>query len=175
MRLPLPGVLSRVFCVGLLAIGVAAHAQTAADYAKELVGTWKLVGAEQRLKDGTTRPSPNYGPHQAGYMIYTEAGTMCSVTVKEDRPKWSTPNAPTPDDLKSAWDGMGAYCATYTVNAEEKSVTHHVQFDKSPNAAGTDRKRFFTMTGNRLVLKIAPTELGGNVVENTIIWERAAK
>ena len=70
---------------------------------------------------------------------------------------------------------MGAYCATYTVNAEEKSVTHHVQFDKSPNAAGTDRKRFFTMTGNRLLLKIAPTELGGNVVENTIIWERAAK
>jgi hypothetical protein len=145
------------------------------DAAAPFIGTWRLVTSEQRLANGTTRVSPAYGPHQLGYMIYTDTTHMCSVTVNADRPKWVSPGRPTEAELKSAWDGLGSYCATYTVNAEEKSVVHHVEFDKSPNAAGADRKRFFTFEGNRLVLKIDPKEFSGDVVENTIIWERVAK
>ena len=165
--------------VGILALagslGFEGRAQTNEAVEKQLVGAWRLVSATQRLANGTIRPSPAYGEHQAGYMIYTDTHMMCSVNVNQDRPKWASPGAPTEGEMKAAFAGFGAYCATYTVNAAEKSVTHHVQFDKSPNAAGSDRKRFFTLEGNRLVLKIDPKENAGDVVENTIIWERVAK
>jgi lipocalin-like protein len=143
---------------------------------QQLIGIWRLVSATQRLANGTERPSPAYGPHQSGYMIYTDQNLMCSVTVNDDRPKWQSPAAPTEAEMKSAWSGLGAYCAAYAVNEAEKSVTHHVAFDKLPNASGTDRKRFFTLSGNRLVLKIDPKEFsGGDVVEQTIVWERVKK
>ena len=105
-------------------------------------------------------------------MIYTDTHLMCSVNVNPDRPRWASPAAPTDAEMKVAFDGFGAYCAVYSVNAQERSVTHHVRFDKSPNAAGTDRKRFFTLEGNRLVLKIDPKENPAGVAENTIVWER---
>lgn len=142
---------------------------------EQLIGVWRLVSATQRLANGTERPSPAYGPHQSGFMIYSDQNLMCSVTVNDDRPKWQSPAAPTEAELKSAWSGLGAYCATYSVNEVEKSVTHHVAFDKLPNAAGSDRKRFFTFSGNRLLLKIDPKEFSGEVVEQTIIWERVKK
>jgi len=165
-----------IFWIGVLALSVLPlSAQGQAELEKQLVGAWRLVSATQKLANGSTRPSPAYGPHQAGFMIYTDTHLMCSVNVNQDRPKWASPGAPTEAEMKVAFAGFGAYCATYSVNAEEKSVTHHVQFDKSPNAAGTDRKRFFTLEGNRLILKIDPKENPGDVVENTIIWERVAK
>jgi hypothetical protein len=144
---------------------------------KQFIGTWRLVGATQKLADGSVRPSPAYGPNQLGYMIYTDDGHMCSVTVNADRPKWVSPQRPTDAELRSAWDGMGSYCATYTVNAKEKFIVHHVEFDKSPNGAGADRKRFYIFEGNRLILKIDPGtgRPQGNVVENTVTWERVAK
>jgi hypothetical protein len=50
-------------------------------------------------------------------------------------------------------------------------VVHHVEIDLSPNVIGTDRKRFFTITGNRLVLRAAPP-LPQGVQALTITWER---
>jgi hypothetical protein len=155
--------------------GLEARAESNEAVEKQLVGAWRLVTSTQKLADGTVRPSPAYGEHQAGYMIYTDTHMMCSVNVNQDRPKWASPGAPSEGEMKAAFAGFGAYCATFSVNAEERSVTHHVQFDKSPNAAGTDRKRFYTLEGNRLILKIDPRENQKGVVENTIIWERVAK
>jgi hypothetical protein len=168
----------RLFWIGYLAMNsVVLNAQSSGDVEKQFIGTWRLVGATQKLADGTIRPSPAYGRNQLGYMIYTDTSHMCSVTVKADRPKWVAPGSPTEAELKSAWDGMGSYCATYTVNAKEKFVVHHVEFDKSQNAAGADRKRFYKFEGNRLILKIdaGGGEPAGNVVENMVTWERVVK
>jgi hypothetical protein len=164
------------FLAGLMIpAGLLAQEAGRGNAVEQFIGTWRLITSEQRLANGTTRVSPAYGPHQLGYMIYTDTAHMCSVTMNADRPKFAAAGRPTEAELKAAWEGMGSYCATYTVNAEEKSVVHHVEFDKSPNAAGTDRKRFYTFQGNRLILKIDPKEFSGDVVENTIIWERVAK
>jgi len=50
-------------------------------------------------------------------------------------------------------------------------VVHHVEIDLSPNRTGTDRKRFFTVTGDRLVLRAEPP-LPEDVQALTITWER---
>ena len=171
-------VLRLVLAAFLYSVPVAAQPQPDTekqDIEKQFIGTWRLIGAAQKLADGTVRPSPAYGPNQLGYMIYTSDRHMCSVTVKADRPAWASAGRPTDPELKSAWDGLGSYCATWTVNAQEKSIVHHVEFDKSPNAAGSDRKRFYTFAGNRLILRIDGGGGGGNVVENTVTWERVAE
>jgi len=50
-------------------------------------------------------------------------------------------------------------------------VVHHVEIDLSPNRTGTDRRRFFKITGDRLVLTAAPP-LPDGVRALTITWER---
>ena len=51
-----------------------------------LVGAWRLVSTEQRLTDGTVRPSPIYGPNGTGYLMYSATGRMCVILVNPDRP-----------------------------------------------------------------------------------------
>jgi hypothetical protein len=140
--------------------------------ARELVGTWGLLATQQRLADGTVQPEVKLGPRGIGYVIYSDTGVVCSFLANPDRPQWKVQSAPTEEDLRSAVDGMVTYCGTYEVNDAEGYVLHHVQMDKVPNVAGTDRKRYFTISGNRLVLR--PSPLPEGIKEWTVEWERVA-
>jgi hypothetical protein len=137
-----------------------------------VVGTWRLVSAEQRLTDDTIRPSPIYGPHGAGYLMYGSTGRMCVILVNPDRPSWSSEDEPTPDEIKSAIDGFVAYYGSYEVNESEGFVLHHIEAHIVPNWVGADQKRYFDLSGNRLTLKVAPP-LPKGVVEYKFNWERA--
>ncbi len=139
----------------------------------QLVGTWRLVATQQRLADGTVRPEIGLGPRGIGYVIYSESGVVCAFLSNPDRPKWKVQTAPTEMDLRSALDGMVAYCGTYEVNEREGYILHHVQMDKVPNVAGTDRKRYFTLSGSRLVLR--PSPLPDGIKDWTVEWERVTQ
>jgi hypothetical protein len=136
----------------------------------QLVGTWRLVGTQQRLADGTVRPEVALGPRGIGYITYSDSGVVCAFLSNPDRPRWKDQAAPTDAELRSSVEGMVAYCGTYEVNEAEGYVLHHVQMDKVPNVAGTDRKRYFTISGNRLVLR--PSPLPEGIKDWTIEWER---
>ena len=60
---------------------------------------------------------------------------------------------------------------TDDVDAGEGSVVHHVELDTIPNRIGMHRRRFFTFTGSRLVLRLAPP-LPEGVLESSLTWER---
>ncbi len=139
--------------------------------ARQFIGVWRLVSTEQLMADGTTRPSPDLGPNGVGYLMYIDAKRMCAVLMNPARPKWVIPSNPAEQEIRSAMNGLVAYCGTYDVDAGEGSVVHHVELDKVPNAVGTDRKRLFTFTGNRLVLRLAPP-LPVGVLESSLTWER---
>jgi len=141
--------------------------------ARQLVGTWRLVATEQRLTDGTVRPEVGLGPRGVGYITYSATGVVCAFLSNPDRPRWKVASAPTETELRSAIDGLVAYCGTYEVNEAEGYVVHHVQMDKVPNVAGTDRKRYFTLSGNRLVLR--PSQLPEGIKDWQIEWERVPK
>ena len=64
-----------------------------------------------------------------------------------------------------------SYCGRYEVNEAEGYVIHHIDLDRVPDLAGTDRKRFYSLQGNRLILRAAPP-LPAGVEEWTITWER---
>jgi hypothetical protein len=57
------------------------------------------------------------------------------------------------------------------VSSTQRSVVHHIEIDRVPNSLGTERKRFCSVTGNRLTLRAAPP-LPAGVQEWTIVWER---
>lgn len=160
---------------GSLIIGALLASQSAPATAKgtaaQLVGTWRLIAATQRLTDGSERPDPNVGAKAHGYIIYTSTGQVCAMLGNRERDRWAALDRPTPAEAMAIPENMVAYCGTYSVDEAAGLVTHHIELDISPNRTGTDRKRFFTITGDRLVLKPAPP-LPDNVQDWTVTWER---
>lgn len=130
-----------------------------------------MVSSQQKMADGTTRNNPFYGPGGVGYLVYSDAGYMCVVTMDPSRPQWKNQAAPTEAELRSAVGGLMAYAGPYEVNAAEQYVIHHVEVDKIPNRVGAPQKRFFTFSGNQLILRPAPPHPEG-VVDYWITWER---
>jgi hypothetical protein len=155
----------------LIGPALAMKAQSAGSVRAQLVGTWRLTSATQRMADGAMRPDPQTGPSGNGYLMYSETGRMCAVLANPDRPKWKSETAPVEAELRSAFEGLVAYCGTYEVNEAEGYVVHHIELDRVPNLAGTDRKRHFTLSGRRLVLRPAPP-LPAGVKEWIVEWER---
>ena len=142
--------------------------------AKKFIGTWRQVSSVQRLADGTMRSNPMYGPGGVGYLIYTEAKRMCVIVMDPSRPAWKNEAAPTEAEVRSAMNGLMAYCGTYEVNAEQGFIVHHIEADKVPNKVGTSQKRYFEFSGSRLLLRPAPP-LPEGVAEYVITWERVAE
>ena len=138
-----------------------------------LVGTWRLVSARQRMTDGSVRPDPQTGPNGKGYIMYSDTGRMCAVLADPDRSKWVSEATPSDAEVRVAFDGLVAYCGTFDVNEAQGYVVHHIEMDGVPNLAGTDRKRYFVLSGNRLMLR--PVPLPAGVQEWTVEWERVTK
>jgi hypothetical protein len=165
-----------IFATAILILGGGlspAMPQSSRSLRAQLIGTWRFVSASQRMADGTVRPDPQTGPKGEGYIIYTETGQMCAMIANPDRPQWKSEAAPQEDELRSAFAGLVAYCGTYEVNETEKYVAHHIELDRVPNRAGTDRKRHVSLSGKRLVLR--PADLPEGVQAWEVVWERVEK
>jgi hypothetical protein len=163
--------------LGVLALGglaVLLHGQNPGPLRAQLIGTWRLVSSSQRLTDGTIRPDPQTGPNGTGYLVYTESGRVCVVVGNPERSRWASVQTPTAAELRSAFDGLVAYGGTFEVNEAGQYVVHHIEVDRVPNATGTDRKRFCSISGDRLTLSAAPP-LPKDVKEWNIVWERVGK
>jgi hypothetical protein len=166
--------LSALSVLALSGLLVLLHGQSADSLRAQLVGTWRLVSATQRLTDGTVRPDPQTGPKGVGYLIYTDTGQVCVVVNNPERSRWASVPAPTEAELRNAFNGLVAYGGTFEVNEAESYVVHHIEVDRVPNSTGTERKRFCSLSANRLVLRAAPP-LPADVKEWTIVWERVKK
>ena len=68
-------------------------AQTPQTLRAQIVGTWRLVAAQQRLSHGSVRADPQAGPHGAGCIMYDATGHMCVVlaNLEWERVGGSTP------------------------------------------------------------------------------------
>lgn len=137
-----------------------------ADDAKALVGAWRLVSWETTQADGSVRKSPM----SVGSLMYSDSGRMCGVLMDPNRKTPSRP--PTDEEIRSAYNGIVAYCGTYEVDTKAGFVVHHVDLEKSPSNVGINRKRWFTLEGNRLSLRIDAAELPATQKESRLVWER---
>ena len=165
MKRTAPVLLGFVFCV------VSVFGQTESEIRDQIVGTWKLVSAEQTLKDGTTRPYPSFGPHAEGFLMYQSDGYMCANLVNPDRPKWADPLHTTAEEKTAAADGTFAYCGRYEIDVQHKQIVHVPDVATDPGWVGSRQIRPYQLQDRRLIL--------GDVAKNDplvarwkIVWEK---
>jgi Lipocalin-like domain len=138
----------------------------------KLVGTWVLVSARDRMKDGGERFYPDLGAHGKGYLVYTADGHMCAQLMNPDRPKWKEFDKPTEAEKISAIDGFSAYCGRYEVDEEQGTLVHLPELAWSPNYVGTRQLRPYTLQDD--VLTFAGKPLDEPEVESySITWRKA--
>ena len=157
---------------GFLLSAVSGFSQTESEIRDQIVGTWKMVSAEDIMKDGTTRPFPSFGPHGKGFLMYQRDGYMCAVLVNPDRPKWADPAHATPEEKVAAADGTFAYCGRYEIDTKQKQIIHLPEVATNPGYVGSRQVRPYAFEGGRLVLshvvKDDPSVSGWKIV-----WEKA--
>ena len=91
------------------------------------------------------------------------------VTIMQpDRPPYAG-NQPTHLEALASYSTYTSYFGTFTVNEAEGFVTHHLEGSLNTHGAGSDYKRFYTFSGNRLTLQ-PPAGDNGNQTELT--WEK---
>jgi len=149
-------------------------AQRSPQAAKErFVGTWKLVSWEMQRSDGKVI-EPILGRDAVAWVMFDANGRMCAQLMRQDRPNFSTNDMRrgTPEEVKAAYEGYIAYCGTYTVNEEEGYLVTHVELSLFPNWLGTDQKRFFEFSEDRMTLMPPPTVVAGQQVISRLTWER---
>lgn len=141
-----------------------AHGQAPApgSIGAQIVGTWKLVGITVHHPDGTETPD-RLGPNPIGYIMYDRSGHMAVQFMSTTRTA-DTPVA----------GGYTAYFGTYTIDEQEKSVTHHVEGSVSLGGIGGNPKRFVELNGDdlKLIVKGAASADGSAGSTTTVHFAR---
>jgi hypothetical protein len=137
-----------------------------------LVGTWRLVSAEERTEDGSTIPL--WGSAPAGRLIYDDRGRMSVQLMDPRRKPFASEDrlAGTAAEMRGALEGYDAYFGSYAVDAQSGVVVHRVIGSLVPNLIGTDQRRFFVLSGNRLTLTTPPFLRGARRSTYVLVWER---
>ena len=91
-----------------------------------IVGTWRLVSAEDRFPDG--RIECPFGERASGTIIYDENGHMPVQIMRQGRTKWAAFEDGSREPLLS----YVAYFGTYDVDERSGKVTHHIQGHLDP-------------------------------------------
>ncbi|HEX6879937.1 MAG TPA: lipocalin-like domain-containing protein [Terriglobales bacterium] len=150
------------------------RAATESDPRHPFVGTWKLVSSTEVLPDGTQRPY-GFGLHPQGYLMYDATGHMCAQVANMDRPRWKDPDHPLADEVKTAFDGFGGYCGTYTVDDKNSTLAHMPEVAMDPNLAGSSKPRNYKFQNGQLVYTGSDPFEDGGVTHWTMVWERLTK
>lgn len=156
-------------------LGLASAAPLAGASSRDkFAGVWKLVSAERRDKNGPV--SHPFGDKPIGRISYDKAGRMAAQLMRRGRRAGSLATAQnsvdvmrnvSAEDLRDMASGFACYFGTYDVDEASQTVTHHVEGAFLPTWIGTDLKRKYKLSGNRLTLT-AP----GETSTTDLIWER---
>jgi hypothetical protein len=167
-----------MFAVGAFLPGSPLTAQTKTDrpVREQLIGAWRLVSIETIRANGDVI-YPFYGKHPEGLIMYDRSGWM-SVQIVSD-PKPSVPAvdsresfmaAPAAEKIKAV-EGYYAYCGTWTLDASNATVTHHIKQSLLPGEPGEDGVRHLVLDGDRLILTAKTHEMSEDH-ERKLVWQR---
>lgn len=162
------GLLGVVVFAGL----VATQSALPAPGPPALAGSWRLVSYEEHRVDGTV--TAVWGANPAGRLVYDGGGRMSVQLMDRRRKSFASEDrmAGTAEEIKQAFEGYLAYFGSYTVDAQAAAVVHHVEGASFPNLIGTDLRRSFVLSKNRLALSTPPTFRAGRTSVYVIVWER---
>jgi hypothetical protein len=164
------------FCALLLGCSATAQTKTDLTLRERLTGAWRLVSIE------TIRPSgeiiyPFYGKHPQGLIVYDRSGWMSVQIVSDPAPTVPTADsregfaaAPVAEKAQAA-EGYYAYAGTWTLDAANRTVTHHIKQSLVPGERGEDFLRHLSVEGDRLTLNAKIHEMGEDH-QRKLVWQR---
>ncbi len=122
----------------------------------DIVGAWKLVSYELRLRDGIVIHPMGEGVQ--GILMYDAEGNVVVELMDPDRPPFASGDwlQGTPEEIKVAFEGSLAYYGTYELEKDKGMIVHHIKGCTFPNWTGTDQERIIELSGAQLKL-ITPT------------------
>jgi hypothetical protein len=137
-----------------------------------IIGAWSLVTFEFRKEDG--KVVYPYGREALGSLIYTESGRYSAQLMRKDRPRFAIGDQlqGTPDEINANYKGSISYFGAYEIDVENGVIIHHVESSIFPNMEGTDQKRFFELSEDRLQLTTPPIKLDGEKAVGVLLWQR---
>ncbi|MBI3049721.1 MAG: lipocalin-like domain-containing protein [Acidobacteria bacterium] len=139
-----------------------------------IAGTWRMVGVETRVVDGSGPTTYPRGKTPAGYIIYDSQGRMYVQIMNSDevRPPRKGEGPMTEKEQARAYATYTAYFGRYTINEEEQSVTHHVEGSVNPRNIGNGMHRFVEVSSDRLSLNTFAKGPDGKERVTLRMWER---
>ena len=123
-----------------------------------IVGTWKMVGAVARDRNGNPLPAP-YGGKGMGRVVLTAEGRMMAVTC-DARPEL-------PPGTSRAYS---SYCGNYTFDGAR--LVTRVDAASDPARIGSDQVRDVSFEGERMILRPPPRQTEAGEEYREISWVR---
>lgn len=117
---------------------------------EQLVGTWKLISAEDvDPKTGKWIPY-TFGNPPSGYFIYDATG-HASIQIMTTPPVTiASPDSPTPEEALAIFNGYIAYYGTYSV--DDANISVQVEGAWDPTQVGTNQARPYLLSGDTLII-----------------------
>ncbi len=136
-----------------------------------LVGTWQLL--EMYSENLAGYRWHIYGENPIGMMIFTENGYMSVTLMKPDRTPF--PNNDlyqgTPSEIViEAFQFFNAYCGSYSLDLENKTVTNVVEACKNPLWEDTTQTRYFSFENDVLKIYTDPMHIDGEDRVIYLVW-----
>jgi hypothetical protein len=86
--------------------------------------------------------------------------------------KKDDPRQGTHEEIKEAFEGYLAYYGTYELKEKEGIVSHYVAGSMFPNIIGGVENRFFSFSGDNLILRTPPMDVQGKRITGELSWKR---
>ena len=142
---------------------------------EEILGTYKLISATNKLLDTGSVVNAYGGEHPKGYITYGKEGRMLVFVTYDGRPKPQDVLKTTIEERDALYRSMTAYGGTYTFSGNQ--VEHHVDISWDETRSGTTVIRQVTRDGDRLTYVTEPFRTRNKedfekMVVQTLIWEK---
>ncbi|GAA4279825.1 lipocalin-like domain-containing protein [Gaetbulibacter aestuarii] len=135
---------------------------------QKFIGSWKLLEWSITGTDGTV--SKPFGDHPIGRISYEANGQMAVQIMKENRTSFASEDflKARTDEILPAFQSFIAYCGTFDVDLNSKTVVHHISISSFPNWIGQDQVRKFEFKEGQLIL--STDFIGSN--KHKLVWEK---
>jgi hypothetical protein len=116
----------------------------------KLVGTWRLISAEDKNPNTGQWVPYTFGNPPSGYFIYDATG-YASIQIMTTPPQQiATADSPTPDEALAIFNAYIAYYGPYTVDSA--NITVQVEGALDPSQVGTPQVRPYELSDDTLII-----------------------
>jgi hypothetical protein len=127
---------------------------------RSIIGTWKLVAAAARDRNGNKLPDP-YAGKPLGRVMFNADGRMMAVTC-DGRPELPA----------GARREYSSYIGTYTFDGSQ--LVTRVDGASDPSRIGGDQARGVRFEGGRMILLPPPRQTDAGEQFRELTWEKIA-